>query len=128
MHSPCSLQSRQTLASKSMKELIFHIQVSVGLMQVLVTLNVSAILRLCLLSSDSIWLGKNDPSGFHGYADDQIESTTQLNWSIALKVTINIAGYTISKEKSPLWRLRMTFKSVYDNITVTDWIPRSMGL
>lgn len=80
MHNPSSLQASQTLDKKSMKELFFHIQVFVGLMQVLVTLSVSIILRLCLLSSDSIWLGKNYPSGFYGYADDQIESTTQLNW------------------------------------------------
>lgn len=42
---------------------------------------------------------KNDPSGFYGCADDQIESTTQLNWSIVQRVAINTAGNTISKEK-----------------------------
>lgn len=44
-------------------------------------------------------IGKNDTYGFYSCADDQIESTTQLNWSTVQRVAINTARNTISNEK-----------------------------
>lgn len=46
-----------------------------------------------------VQLIKKNAYGFYGCADDQIESTTQLNRSIVQRVAINTARNTISNEK-----------------------------